>query len=298
MSMHTRERPGGHRPLADRLSTEWIALAALLIFTLMAIAGYGVFGLHPHLIPDTDSARSFFGMSFRLFARAHIVLSALVLAIPLLKYAGLRWVPAFGAVFLTSFLSEFIGTGYGIPFGGYEYTGLLGYKLGGRVPLVIPVSWFLMTLPAWVMAQEVFPGSSGRVGRVLLAAYLLTAWDLALDPAMSYLTPYWVWEASGPFYGMPWVNLAGWMGTGIVLMVIVEALGATRWASDLPLSWLAAYYGIVLLMPLGMLAAAGLWLAVIVTGVALLAAWTLYRSRGPSRAASSSGPLIEEGSSS
>jgi uncharacterized membrane protein len=180
-------------------SAEWVALGVLTVFTVMAILGYGVFGRNPNLIPDSDGARRFYGLSFRLFARLHILLAGLVLVFPLLRRVRFAWVPAAVAVYLASFLSEFIGTGYGFPFGGYEYTGLLGIKLGGRVPAVIPLSWFLMALPAWAMADAVFSGASRRLGRILMGAYLLTAWDLALDPAMSYLTPYWVWEESGPF---------------------------------------------------------------------------------------------------
>jgi len=263
----------GSRGKAGWERLEWAGLLVLAVFTLMAIAGYGVFGRNPGLIPDSDSARRFYGLSFQLFARLHIVLAALVLVLPLLRRTRGAWIPALLAVFTVSFLSEFIGTGYGFPFGGYEYTSLLGFKLGGRVPAVIPLSWFLMIVPSWAMAHVVFRGPSGRIPRVLMGAYLLTAWDLALDPAMSYLTPYWVWEDSGPFYGMPWVNLAGWMGTGIVLMGILEALGSRRWIEEIPLRWLMAYYGIVLLMPLGMVAAAGLWWAVLATAAALLLAW-------------------------
>lgn len=253
--------------------TAWIALGVLAIFTVVAIGGYWVFALHPNLIPDSDFARTVYGVSFKFFARSHIVLAGLVLALFLIRGAGGRWIPAFLAVAFASFMSEYIGTGYGFPFSGYEYTALLGYKVGGRVPLVIPVSWFLMALPSWVMARAVFPSPRGRLGRVLLGGYLLTAWDLALDPAMSYLTPYWVWENGGPFYGMPWVNLAGWMGTGIVLMLLLEFLKADRWTENLERRWLVAYYGLVVLMPLGMLIAAGLWLGVAATAAALLLAW-------------------------
>jgi uncharacterized membrane protein len=257
-------------------SAEWVGLLVLALFTVAAILGYGVFGRNPNLIPDSDSARRFYGLSFQLFARAHILLAATVLVIPLLQRARLSWVPAFLAVYLVSFLSEFVGTGYGFPFGGYEYTGLLGPKLGGRVPAVIPLSWFLMALPSWAMARAVFSGASQRLGRITLGAYLLTAWDLALDPAMSYLTPYWVWEDSGPFYGMPLVNLLGWMGTGMLLMGVMEGLGARRWGGQLPLAWLASYFGVVLLMPLGMIATAGLWGAVLATLLALVLAWGVH----------------------
>lgn len=263
-----------YSPKRRRISPEWIGLGFLGVFTVVAALGYGVFALNPGLIPDSDSARRFYGASFTLFARLHIGLTGLVLLIVLLKAGKLRWIPALLAVFLVSFLSEFVGTGYGFPFGRYEYTGLLGYKLGGRVPALIPLSWFVMAVPSWILARSLLPGlNTGRWGRILLGAYFLTAWDLALDPAMSYLTPYWVWESTGPFYGMPWVNLLGWMGTGIVLMWLLEVLGVARWSGKIPVAWALSFYLVVLAMPLGMVVAAGLWWALLATLLALLLPW-------------------------
>jgi putative membrane protein len=283
MTIPSSSRLGGRIP-----PPEWLGLGALFLFTAAAVLGYGVFALHPHLIPDSEGVRAFYGQSFKLFARAHILAGALVLVLPLVLRVGLRWLPAFGAVAGVSFLSEYLGTGYGFPFGSYEYTGLLGYKLGGRVPFLIPVSWFLMALPSWVLAAAFFPSrpsgggaaEGGFWGRVLLGGYFLTVWDLALDPAMSFLTPYWTWEATGPYFGMPWVNLAGWMGTAIVLMVLLEYLGVRRWALHLSFPWYATYYGLVLLMPLGMVAAAGLWTAVLATAGALLLPWAVRSFAG------------------
>jgi putative membrane protein len=278
------------------ISLEWYGLAFLTVFTLVAILGYGVFALNPQLIPDTDSARRFFGASFTLFARLHIVLTGLVLAIPLLRKTGFRWVPALLAIFFVSFLSEFLGTGYGFPFGKYEYTALLGYKLGGRVPALIPLSWFLMALPSWILARRLVSGSGSAFwGRILLGAYFLTAWDLALDPAMSYLTPYWVWESTGPFYGMPWVNLLGWMGTGVVLMWILELLDVSRWSRRITFSWATAYYLVVLMMPLGMVMAAGLWWAFVATVVAQVVPWgAYYLAKKMAEPAFSSAPIGEQ----
>lgn len=118
-----------------------------------------------------------------------------------------------------------------------------------------------MSLPSWAVASRLFPGARGRLPRVLYASFLLTVWDLALDPAMSHLTPYWVWDDPGPYYGMPWVNLLGWFGTGVVIMLFLEVSGTARWSRRLHLPWLATYYGLVLAMPLGMVVAAGLWTA-------------------------------------
>ena len=55
---------------------------------------------------------------------------------------------------------------------------------------------------------------------------------------MSFLTTYWVWTTPGEFYGMPWVNLAGWFGTGLVLMTALSILdNRSDWSSNIPTDW-------------------------------------------------------------
>lgn len=281
-------------------SPEGWALAGFLAFTVVAVVGYGVFGLHPERLPSSAFATRIYQVSFVFFARAQIVASALVLGVALVRHARLRWIPALGAVYLLSFLAEHVGTGYGFPFSGYAYTGMLGPKLLGRVPYLIPLSWFLMAAPSWILARAL-TGAHGRtVARVALAAALLVVWDLALDPAMSFLAPYWVWERPGAYYGMPWVNLAGWFGTGLALMAALEALDRRLdWAGSLPVRWAAGYYLVVLLMPLGMVAAAGLWGAVAATLLAVavpaaLVASSLAAPRGRDAPHRAPAPLAGE----
>jgi putative membrane protein len=254
-----------------------VAYLALAMFTLTAVLGYWNFALHPERLPSSPAAVKFFAVSFQFFAQLHIVLASLVLGVLLVRSVGWRWLLALGAVYALSFTSEHVGTGYGIPFGGYSYTGLLGLKVGGRVPALIPLSWFLMALPSWVMARAATASHGSPLPRVALGALWLTVWDLALDPAMSFLTPYWVWEDSGPYYGMPWLNVAGWFVTGLVLMAALDALARrTRLASFSP-GWATAYYFLILALPMGMVFAAGLWAAVVVTlaGVAVSGVITL-----------------------
>ncbi len=270
-----------------RSATGW-GIALLLGFTITALAGYGVFGLNPERIPP--SLIGFWRISYAFFAQLHIILGAVVLGIALVRWGGMRWVPAFLTVYLISFLSEFFGTGFGIPFGLYEYTSLLGYKIADRVPWVIPLSWFLMAVPAWMLARETFPGAIRWFPRILFAAVLLTLWDLALDPAMSYQAPYyWIWSDTGPYFKMPWVNLAGWLGTGVLLMGAMELLGIRSWTRTIPPSYALAYYAVTLLMPFGMIVLEGLWIAVLVTLLSYLAAWGFHRTvtRGIARGANS-----------
>ena len=118
-------------------------------------------------------------------------------------------------------------------------------------------------LPSWVIARSAFPRNIALA--IALGAFGLVLWDLALDPAMSALTPYWRWEDSGPYYGMPWMNPVGWFCTGILLMVALERIGGDRLGNALPPRWMMAFYAVVTALPLGMLVAAGEWLAVFVT---------------------------------
>ena len=284
------------------MGVERLALGFFLAFTLFAILGYCNFGLNPERLPATDWAVGIYQISFPWFARAHILISGAVLLFVMTRHSGLRWVPALLAVYGLSFTAEHVGTGYGIPFSGYEYTGLLGARLGGRVPLVIPLSWFLMSAPAWVLARQTFPDRNQALPRILQATFLLVLWDLALDPAMSFLTPYWLWETSGSFYGMPWVNLVGWAATGLVLMAALEWLDRRLdWAGTLPWRWALAYYVVVLLMPLGMITVAGLWWATAATLAALTVAWGVHQLFGPSERSQESSstltPSLAEGRS-
>lgn len=266
MSQRIADTDRARDPLDTR---ERLLLALLFGFTAAAVVGYGIFGLNPGRLPSSSWAVAIYRSSWTFFAQGQIVVAGFVLALILTGRVGARWLPALAAVYGLSFLSEYVGTGTGFPFSGYEYTSLLGPKLGGRVPWPIPLSWFLMAVPSYALARHAFPEPGRRMSRIVLASAWLVAWDLALDPAMSHLTPYWVWENPGAFYGMPWVNLAGWLGTGLVLMTALDLLGPERWLGSTPVSRMAAYYGAVLLMPLGMVTAAGLWGSVLATlGVA------------------------------
>ncbi len=120
---------------------------------------------------------------------------------------------------------------------------------------------------------------------MLLASLILASWDLALDPAMSYATNYWVWGEAGPYYGMPLLNLFGWYVTGLLLMGALAALRAESWIRPLPHRWLGGFYLANLALPLGMSAAAGLWGAVAATLAALGIAYgaaRLLAGRAPS----------------
>ncbi len=265
-----------------------VALYLVFLFVnATSIFGFAVFGLHPEFLAKWSWAPPIFASSYPFFAQLQIALAFAVLAAQLTKGVGRRWIPAFILVFLLSAGSELMGTTYGIPFGKYAYTELLGWKLFDRVPLLIPVSWFFMALPSFMVGHRALSGFSSPLSRILAGAVLLLTWDLTLDPAMSFLTPFWLWDdVNGVFYGMPLGNLAGWFVTGIVIMLVFELLQVQRWAGMIKPSWWQGYYLANLMLPLGMCMAAGLWDAISITVVVLgpcLVSERILRKRGPAR---------------
>ena len=240
-----------------------IALAILAAFTVVAVLGYATFGRHPELLQLAPALASVYAPAFTFFAQGHVVLSGIVLLLVLSRSAGARWVPAFLCVYVISLTAELLGTQTGFPFGGYGYTPSLGPRWFGHVPILIPLSWFCMAVPAYIVASRLAPDKAWM--RIVFASALLTSWDLALDPAMSFVTSYWIWQEPGIYYGMPLVNLLGWFGTGVLIAFALERLGAGSWTQPGELRWYAAYYAVVATMPVFMLAAAGLWGAVLLT---------------------------------
>lgn len=267
----TQQAPGlltGESSLSERIAL-WVAV----LFSATAAVGFATFGVRPELLGHVPWATGFFAHSFRIFSIGQILVAAGALVLLLLARAPLvRWITAFVAVYFISLGSELSGTAFGFPFGPYHYTPLLGARWFDLVPLVIPLSWFMMAIPAYYLAIRAGP----QVGPLLwipLGALILTAWDLALDPAMSYATVYWRWEVDGPYYGMPWVNLWGWLFTSLLIMGALALLRAEAWVRALPGRWLTVFYAANVLLPLIMAAAAGLVMALVVTvaGYAALA---------------------------
>ena len=266
-----------------RLRSNWVevfALALVYVISVASIAGFATFGLHPDRIARAGVSAETYARILVVAPRGQILLALAALGVVLVRRTGWRWVTAFLVVYAVSLGAELAGTTLGLPFGPYRYTDGLGLKWFGHVPVLIPASWFMMALPSYAIAARRFRGTNDGVRRIALGSLVLLSWDLALDPAMSFTTKYWVWGTVGPYYGMPILNLVGWFVTGVALMIAFSRLRVDRWVDAVPTPWLIAFYGANLLLPVGMSVAAGLWGVVVATGVAFAFAAFLARSAG------------------
>ncbi len=116
---------------------------------------------------------------------------------------------------------ERIGTATAIPFGRYAYTSALRPQIA-QVPVIVPLAWFALGLPARETAHAALGDRSTPAARLALGSAALAAWDLFLDPQMVG-EGYWVWARRGVYRGIPLTNYLGWFVTGLGVMAVLEA---------------------------------------------------------------------------
>ncbi|MDB9311627.1 carotenoid biosynthesis protein [Spirulina sp. CS-785/01] len=203
-------------------------LVGHILSMIFGLAGLLLVLPHPEFIMNlSEIGKTVFQWSMAGGGVVYMLLGAAAVAVYAYRVLGWRkWLTfMIPAVFL-SLGSELLGTSTGFPFGHYRYLSGLGYKVAGLVPFTIPLSWFYLGCAAYLLARVglerlSLPRWVQLGSAVALGSLLLTSWDFVLDPAMSQTTvPFWIWEQPGAFFGMPYQNFVGWLGTGIVFMTV------------------------------------------------------------------------------
>jgi putative membrane protein len=175
-------------------------LALLILYALITI--YSIIG-------------STLGIASSRFITPLVTLTGFAFA---LLHAGQRegWWRALrlvALVFIVSLLFESIGVVTGWVYGPYHYTNKLGPLFFGLVPFLIPVAWFMMSYPSFVISDWLVPSGWKRWQRLLSVAaiggLMMTAWDLTMDPVM-VAGGNWVWDTQGVYFGIPLQNFWGW----------------------------------------------------------------------------------------
>jgi uncharacterized membrane protein len=141
----------------------------------------------------------------------------------------LRGILVFAAISLAiGNVMETIGVQTGFPYGHYEFLPLMGPQLN-RVPILLGLAYLGMAYVSWTLARLILGATTARLERYqlttvpLLAAFIMTAWDLAQDPVWSTLLHGWRWRDGGAWFGVPLTNYAGWLLT-VFLIYFVFAL--------------------------------------------------------------------------
>ncbi len=269
--------------------------ARLLLLAHLIALGFGLGGLlialpNPELWADSELGRETYEFGMEYAGSLHIILGALamfVFGVKALGWArtGIFFVLSYGL----SLCSELIGTGTGWPFGNYAYTSFLGYKVLDHVPFTIPLSWFYMGLASYLLARAIVANRAWQPAVPLtlgLGVWLLIVWDLVLDPAMAHedlAVRFWEWSETGPYYGMPIQNYAGWAATGFLFMALSRGL----WGSDVDLGRTdvlipLAIYVANTIFAMALSASVDLYVPIVLSAVLGLIPALLVLPRGPS----------------
>ena len=128
-----------------------------------------------------------------------------------------------GIILIASTTFEWIGTRTGFPFGPYVYTDHFGWRIGGVVPLAIPLAWLVVVLCGRVLVGWLRPAAT-RLELALGVAVVAVLTDLNLEYVAWKVRAYWIWypQAQGvPPSWPPWQNYLAWFTLSFALACLL-----------------------------------------------------------------------------
>ncbi len=143
----------------------------------------------------------------------------------------------FGLSFVVAFSAEALGVNFGLVFGQYYYSKMLGISLFG-VPFLAALAWEPIVYAAFCMGDmlstnlpgyKIFPRRTASIlWMAAIGALATTAWDMMIDP-IAVSQGWWVWVDGGPYVpyvvnGVPIQNFVGWLGVAFLINLIYRKI--------------------------------------------------------------------------
>jgi putative membrane protein len=142
------------------------------------------------------------------------------------SYGWRRALVLFAICIAITFAIENIGAATGFPFGHYHFE--VGARLPhvGRIPIIVGPLWFGAGYFSWMVAATLLDGADRRLDRPfnvvalpVVAAFVLTQWDLVMDPPAATIAKAWIWRDGGADFGVPLSNYLGWLLTAFLFFL-------------------------------------------------------------------------------
>jgi len=180
---------------------------------LLFFAGAVVLPLFPQTFPRP------------VMAAAQIIPAVLFALIHGAKIYKPHGILVFAAISIAlGFAMEVVGVRTGFPFGHYYFTDGMGPKLF-LVPVLMGPAYLGMGYVSWTVARAILDSANRETAlaglRVitlpLSASFVMVAWDLSFDPALSTYGHYWIWTQGGAYLGVPVSNFLGWYLTNYLI---------------------------------------------------------------------------------
>ena len=143
----------------------------------------------------------------------------------------------FGLSFIVAFTAEALGVNFGLVFGNYYYTKMLGVSLFG-VPFLAALAWEPIVYAAFCISDMLSPlvanlpslsmRKAAPVWMAIIGALATTAWDMMIDP-IAVSQGWWAWVGGGPYVpyvanGVPIQNFIGWLMVAFIINLIYRKI--------------------------------------------------------------------------
>ena len=118
-----------------------------------------------------------------------------------------------------TFAMENLGSLTGFPFGHYHFEVGADLPHVGVIPVIVGPLWFGMGYFSWILAGTLLGMPARPSGKFellawpIVAAFVLTQWEVVMDPPLSTISKAWIWHDGGAHFGVPLSNYAGWLLT-------------------------------------------------------------------------------------
>jgi uncharacterized membrane protein len=152
------------------------------------------------------------------------VLAAIFIACALVHaafaYGTRRALILFVACSAIAFAMENLGTATGFPFGVYHFEVGADLPHVGLIPIIVGPLWFGAGYFSWTVASVLLDGADRQLDRPfnlialpVVAAFVMTQWDLVMDAPNATIAKVWIWHDGGGVFGVPLSNYLGWLLT-------------------------------------------------------------------------------------
>src|ERR1700674_5108379 len=118
-----------------------------------------------------------------------------------------------------TFAMENMGSLTGFPFGHYHFEVGADLPHVGVIPVIVGPLWFGMGYFSWILAGTLVGAPARPSGKFelvawpIVAAFVMTQWDVVRAPPLSTISKAWIWHDGGAHFGVPLSNYAGWLLT-------------------------------------------------------------------------------------
>jgi uncharacterized membrane protein len=135
-------------------------------------------------------------------------------------YGARRALILFVACSAIAFAMENLGTASGFPFGVYHFEVGPDLPHVGLIPIIVGPLWFGAGYFSWTVASVLLDGADRQLDHTfnllslpVVAAFVMTQWDLVMDAPNATIAKVWIWHDGGGVFGVPLSNYLGWLLT-------------------------------------------------------------------------------------